>query len=141
MRVLTILIAVSLFSTSLNAEVLSCHGESIKQKQFGDLGTVVYGESITLEEVLQGALRSLSKEAQILSRVQSLPNKADSYVQDAIALLDGPSGLYSCFSSNLQPKDIIVKFKESGGSETRTGFVIMRAHKPVAYLYESIVNI
>jgi len=134
--------ALCLFNTSLKAEVLSCHGNSIKQKQFGDFGAVEYGKSISLEEFLQEALRGLSKEAELLSQVQPLPNEAHSYVQDAIDLLEGSGGLHRCFLNNLKPKDKkILKFSESGGSETRTGFVIMRARKPVVYFYESIVNI
>ena len=102
MRVLTILIALCLFNTSLNAQVLSCHGKSIKHKQFGDFGAVEYGKSISLEEVLQGALSGLSKEAELLARIQPLPNDTASYVQDAIGLLEGAGGLYTCFLNNIQ---------------------------------------
>jgi hypothetical protein len=141
MRALTILIAFCLFSSSLSADVIGCSGKDIKQKQLGDFGTIDYGQSVSLKEVLQVALTGLSKEAELLSRVQPLPNETESYVQEAIALLEGSGGLYSCFVNNLQPKDVIIKFTEVGGSETRKGFMIMRENKPVAYFYESIVNI
>lgn len=141
MRSLPILMALYLFSSSLYADVFKCRGDSSYEGKLGDFGSIEYGEPITFEAILQSSLKSLSREAELLSRVKPLPNEEESYIHDAIGLLESTNTVYSCFAKKLKPKDIILNFKESGGSETRTGFVIMRANKPVAYFYESIVNI
>ncbi|WP_231745360.1 MULTISPECIES: hypothetical protein, partial [Microbulbifer] len=141
MRSLSILIVLYLFSSSLYADAFNCHGESFNERQFGDFGSIEYGEPIAFEAILQSSLKNLSKEAELMSRVKPLHSEEESYIHDAIDLLEGRNTIYSCFAKRLKPKDIILNFKERGGSETRTGFVIMRSNKPVAYFYESVVNI
>ncbi|WP_444925287.1 hypothetical protein ACJJI4_12025 [Microbulbifer sp. TRSA002] len=141
MRSLAILMALYCFSSSLYAEVFNCRGDSSNERKLGDFGSIEYGEPITFEAMLQSSLKNLSREAELLSRVKPLPNEEESYIHDAIGLLEGTNTVYSCFAQKLKPKDIILNFKESGGSETREGFVIMRSNKPVAYFYDTVVNI
>ena len=123
-------------------KVKSCNGSSWKYGEFGELDKLSLGKEISFERLLRVSLKKLGKEAVLLSNVEPLPDQRDVYISDLLKFLEGtPEKRYSCLKNEYQKGDVLREFKESEEYETRSGYILLRKSKPIAYMYESIVQI
>jgi hypothetical protein len=120
---------------------VNCHGPNFEHGNLGELGDILYSEEVSFKKLLKESLGKLSEEAEYISSVVPLPEETESYISEAIRLLEGSEKIYSCIANLMQLGDVIYKFKEQQANETRIGYAVLRANKPVAYIYDSIIVI